>query len=663
MEPAARPIGADRPDHRRYRVAGVVKIAPYGTWTSPIAAADAAAAGGGLHWVDLHAGSAWWAEGRPAEGGRVALVREGRDLLPPPWNVRNRVHEYGGRPWVVLDTADGTRVAFTNWDDQRVYLFDPDADPAAPVPITDAPQRHHGVRYADLTAGPGGTEVWCVRETVTGDKRTDVRRDLVAIPLDGSAPRVLAASHHFMTGPRLSPDGARFAWIGWDHPNMPWDGTELCVAEVGSTEHRVVAGGPEEAVCQVEWDGQDLLALTDPDGWWNLFRITPDGARTNLAPCAEELGGPMWRLGNRWFATLGGGRHLVLRSGALAVLDERSGTVTDVENDLPVWGAHLATHDGVVVSSAAGPREEAAVVRLDLSTGELTRLTEPPAALPPADYLPVPVERVFTGPDGQDVPAYVYPPTNPDHTGPDDERPPYVVHVHGGPTGRSAPVLDIDIAYFTSRGIGVVAVNYGGSTGYGRAFRERLRGQWGVVDVNDCAAVAQALADEGTADGARLGIRGGSAGGWTSAASMTTVKTYRCGMVAFPILDLRGWTGDGGETHDFESRYVEGLVGPWPQAADRYAERSPSHRVDRLAGPVLLLQGLEDEICPPEQADRFVAALDGTGIQHAYLTFEGEQHGFRKAESIVAALEAELSFYGQVFGFTPPDVPVLPLRR
>ena len=643
------------------RVACVVKIAPYGTWTSPIGAADAAAAGGGLQWVDLHAGRVWWAEGRPAEGGRVALVRDGRDLLPPPWNVRNRVHEYGGRPWVVLDTPDGERVVFTHWDDQRLYLFDPE-DPR-PTPISPEPDRRQGVRYADLTAGPGGAEVWCVRESATGPARTDVRRELVAVPLDGSAPRVLAASHHFMSGPRLSPDGTHFAWIGWNHPDMPWDGTELCVAEVGSTAHRVLAGGRREAVCQVEWEGRDLLVLTDPDGWWNLYRVGLDGSARNLAPCREELGGPMWRLGHRWFAALRPGRYVVLRSGVPAVLDEATGTVTDIETDLPVWSSQLAVHDGVLVGGAGGPRAEAAPVTLDLSTGELTRLGAHPAPLPPAEYLPVPVERVFTGPDGQDVPAYVYPPTNPDFAGPDDERPPYLVHVHGGPTGRSTAALDLDIAYFTSRGIGVVSVNYGGSTGYGRAFRERLREQWGVVDVNDCAAVAQALADEGTADGARLGIRGGSAGGWTSAASMTSVKTYRCGMVAFPILDLRGWTGEGGETHDFESRYVEGLVGPWPQTAERYTERSPANRVDRLAGPVLLLQGLEDEICPPEQADRFVAALDGTGVPHAYLTFEGEQHGFRKAATITAALEAELSFYGQVFGFVPAGVPVLELRR
>ncbi|WNV86812.1 prolyl oligopeptidase family serine peptidase [Umezawaea sp. Da 62-37] len=638
------------------------KIASCGTWTSPIGSADVAEAGGGLQWIDVHRGTPWWATSRPEEGGRVGLVRDGVDLLPAPWNVRNRVHEYGGRPFVVLDTPGGERVAFTDWADQRVHLMDP-ADPD-PTPLTPEPERHHGWRYSDLTAGPDDTEVWCVRETVTGDARTDIRRDLVAIPLDGSPVRVLAASHHFMTGPRLSPDGRHFAWLGWNHPDMPWDGTELCVAEVGSTEHRVIAGGRTEAVCQIEWETDNaLLAVTDPDGWWNLHRVGIDGSRKNLAPTADELGGPVWRLGHRYFAVIAPGRYLVLRGTRLAVLDERTATITDVDTDLPVWTSQLHVHDGVVHAGAAGPLEETAVVRLDLSNGDLTRLTGHDGPTVDEAYLPIPVERVFTGADGQDIPAYVYAPRNPDHTAPEGERPPYLVHVHGGPTSRATPVLDIDFAYFTSRGIGVVSVNYGGSTGYGRAFRERLREQWGVVDVNDCATVAQALADEGTADPDRLAIRGGSAGGWTAAASMTTVKTYRCAMIAFPILDLDGWTGDGGETHDFESRYVEGLVGALPEAALRYAERSPGNRVAHLEGPVLLLQGLEDEICPPAQADRFIAALDGTGVPHAYLTFEGEQHGFRKADTIATAIEAELSFYGQVFGFTPPGVPVLELRR
>jgi dipeptidyl aminopeptidase/acylaminoacyl peptidase len=303
------------------------------------------------------------------------------------------------------------------------------------------------------------------------------------------------------------------------------------------------------------------------------------------------------------------------------------------------------------------------VVHVDLAAGVLTELSPELADAPPAAYLPIPVERVFSTPDGEQIPAYLYAPANPDFEGPAGELPPFVVHVHGGPTGRNYPTLDLDIAFFTSRGIGVVAVNYGGSTGYGRPYRERLREQWGVVDVTDCVAVAEALVAEGIADGERLAIRGGSAGGFTAAASMTTMRTYRAGTVKYPILDLYRWTGDGGETHDFESRYLDSLIGVLPETEQRYRERSPINNADTLAGPVLFLQGLEDEICPPEQADRFVAGLRGRDIQHAYLTFEGEQHGFRQAETIIAALEAELSFYGQVFDFETPGVPPLDLQR
>ncbi len=660
-------IEADRGHHRtasRARVWRVVKIAQFGSWESPLSASTVATAGVTPKWVDQHGGVVWWAESRPTEDGRVALMREGRDgtpveVLPAPWNVRNRVHEYGGRPWTVL----GASVVFTNWADQRIYVHDGAGEPR---PLTPEPERHHGLRYADLAPGPDGTSVLCVRETVTGDRPTDVRRDLVEVPLDGSGPRSLGRSHHFMSGPRLSPDGTRLAWLGWDHPNMPWDGAELCVGELGTEfgqSYRVLAGGPRESVCQVEWESPtSLLALTDPDGWWNLFRIGLDGTAVNLAPCDEELGGPLWTLGNRWFAPLGGGRYAVLRSDRLAVLDEHEATVTDVDTDLTAWTSDLAVHEGAVVSAAGGPLRELAVVRHDLASGVTTVVSGEQADLPPEPYLPVPDERVFTAADGRPIPAFVYAPSNPDFAGEEGTAPPYLVYAHGGPTGKATDVLKQDIAYFTSRGFGFVAVNYGGSAGYGRAFRESLNEQWGLVDVQDCATVAAALAAEGVADPERLAVRGGSAGGWTAAASMTSVSTYACATIMYPILDLTGWTGAGGETHDFESRYLEGLVGTLPEHADRYVERSPSNHVDKLAGPVLLLQGLEDEVCPPEQADRFVASLDGSGLPHAYLTFDGEQHGFRRASTMTAALEAELSFYGQVFGFTPPGVPTLELR-
>lgn len=644
----------------------MAETAPYGTWSSPISATDVAAARKEAQWLDVVDGEAWWAEARPAEGGRIALVRRRNDgrteeMLPAPWNARNRLHEYGGRPWLV----HGGSLFFTHWNDQRVYARELAGGVVSA--ITPEPPVPQGIRYGDLRPGTKG-EIWAVRETSTGPRRTDVRRDHVALGAAGE-PRPLAATHHFLTAPQLSPDGRHAAWLGWNHPAMPWDGTELCVSEVGADgtfgPHRVLAGGPDVSVCQLEWDSAgSLLAMLDPEGWWNLHRISLDGHAENLAPIAAELGGPLWKVGSRWFVPLGAGRHAVLNSGRLAVLDEHTRTVTDVPGPLTGWATTFAAFDGGVAGIAAGPHRDHVVIRVDLPAGTITELGQDVAAAAiPAGYLPVPRERFFTGADGEQIPAYLYPPANPRYTAPDGELAPCLVHVHGGPTGRHSPVLDLDFAYFTSRGIGVVAVNYGGSTGYGRRYRERLREQWGVVDVRDCVTVAEALVAEGLADPARLAVRGGSAGGFTSAASITTERTYRAATIKYPVLDLAAWSGDAGETHDFESRYLEGLIGPWPQTRARYAERSPLAHADTLAGPVLVLQGLDDRICPPRQADRFVESLRGKGIPHAYLTFEGEQHGFRKAETMIAALEAELSFYGQVFGFVTPGVPRLDLAR
>jgi len=639
----------------------VSRISPYGTWSSPITAAEVAAAGGGPQWLDVVGDEVWWAEARPGEQGRVALVRAvpggTEDVLPAPWNVRNRLHEYGGRPWAVVDGV----VVFTHWADQRVYAV----SETGVVPLTPCPAEPQGVRYGDLRAGRPG-EVFAVRERSTGPRPADIERELVAIALDGGPERVLAASHHFLTVPKLSPDGRHAAWFGWDHPAMPWDGTELCVAPVDGDgsfgPHRVLAGGADVSVCQVEWETPaTLLALLDPDGWWNLHRIGLDGTTANLAPVERELGGPLWKAGSRWFAPLGGGRHAVLASGRLAVLDEADGSVTPVAGELTAWSSTgFGVHRGGIAGVAGGPVREAAVVHVSLEGG-VTDLTPQPEL--PAAFLPVPEERVFTTAEGETVPVVLYRPVNPDFAAPEGELPPLLVHVHGGPTGQHLPVLDLELAYFTSRGIAVAAVNYGGSTGFGRAYRERLREQWGVVDVADCVAVAEALVAAGLADGNRLAVRGGSAGGFTAAASLTTTKTYRAGTVMYPVLDLAGWTGAGGDTHDFESRYLDGLVGPLPSARQRYVERSPLANSASLAGPVLFQQGLEDRICPPEQADRFVAGLAGRGIPYAYQRFPGEQHGFRQAATIIAALEAELSFYGQVLGFETPGVARLELAR
>ncbi|MFF4690589.1 prolyl oligopeptidase family serine peptidase [Streptomyces sp. NPDC001307] len=645
---------------------------PYGSWPSPVDAALAAAHDGRPEWPGFVGDETWWTEPRPTEGGRRALVRRRTDgteesVLPAPWNVRSRVIEYGGRPWTGVERDGQPLVVFVHFADQRLYRYEPGG---APRPLTPVSPVGGGLRWAEPRVDVERGEVWCVLEEFTGEGPGDVRRVLAAVPLDGSAAEDRGAvreltdgRHRFVTGARLAPDGRRAAWLAWDHPRMPWDGTELLVADVGDDgtlrDARTVAGGPDEAVAQVEWtaDGR-LLYSSDRSGWWNLYR---DG--TPLCPRDEEFGGPLWQLGLRWFAPLDNGLIAVVHgkgAAVLGILDPESGEIVDAAGPWTEFPAHLATHGARVVAVGASPRTAFEVLELDTVTGRARAIgARHRDAVDPA-YYPEPQIRVFTGPDGREVHAHVYPPHHPRHAAPDGESPPYVIWAHGGPTSRVPLVLDLEIAYFTSRGIGVAEVNYGGSTGYGRAYRERLREQWGVVDVEDCAAVARALADEGTADPARLAIRGGSAGGWTTAASLTTTDVYACGTIIYPVLDLATW--GPGETHDFESRYLESLIGPLAEVPARYAERSPTTHADRLTAPFLLLQGLDDVICPPAQCERFLARIAGRDVPHAYLTFEGEGHGFRRAETMVRALEAELSLYAQVFKLDVPDVPRLELH-
>ncbi|MFC8389633.1 prolyl oligopeptidase family serine peptidase [Streptomyces sp. NPDC057238] len=643
----------------------------YGEWPSPIDAATAAAHDGSPESVGFVGDEVWWTEPRPTEAGRRTLVRRHADgteepVLPAPWNVRSRVIEYGGRPWAGTVRDGVPLVVFVNFADQRLYRYEPGGEPRPLTPVSPVGQ---GLRWADPVLLPERGEVWCVLEEFTGDGPSDVRRVLAAVPLDGSAAGDRGAvrelsdgRHRFVTGPRLAPDGRRAAWLGWDHPRMPWDGTELLVADVAADgalrDARTVAGGPEESVAQADWTPDSrLLYASDRTGWWNLYR---DGEP--VCPREEEFGGPLWKLGLRWFAPLDSGLIAVLHgrgAPALGILDPETCEVVDAVGPWSEFTPTLAAHGERVVAVGAGPRSAHEVVELDTRTGHARVIgARHEDAVDPA-YYPEPRVRTFTGPDGREIHAQVYPPHHPGCTGPADERPPYVIWAHGGPTGRAPLVLDLEIAYFTSRGIGVAEVNYGGSTGYGREYRDRLREQWGVVDVEDCAAVALALADEGTADRDRLAVRGGSAGGWTTAASLTTTDVYACGTISYPVLDLTGW--GTGETHDFESQYLESLIGPRAEVPERYAARSPATHADRLTAPFLMLQGLDDVICPPAQCERFLARLAGRGVPHAYLTFEGEGHGFRRAETMVRALEAELSLYAQVFGMKPPGVPALEL--
>ncbi|GAA2511181.1 prolyl oligopeptidase family serine peptidase [Streptomyces gobitricini] len=660
----------------------MVPTGAYGTWPSPIDAHIAAAHGGRPEYVGVVGDEVWWTEPRPAEGGRRALVRRRpggaeEPVLPAPWNVRSRVVEYGGQPWAGAVRGEGVAplVVFSHFPDQRLYAYEPDGA-GDPVPLTPVSGVGGGLRWVDPVILLDRGEVWCVLEEFTGPGQGDVRRVIVAVPLDGSAAGDRGAvreltddRHRFVTGPRLSPDGARAVWLAWDHPRMPWDGTVVMTADVTEegafTGARRVAGGPDEAVCQADWapDGS-LLFVSDACGWWELQRMRPgDAGPAGLCTGrSEEFGGPLWKIGLKWFQPLDDGTIAVIHGGgatSLGILDPETGEVVDAPGPWTEWASTLAGHGTRVVGVAASPRSGYEVVELDTRTGR-TRVigSAHDDSVDPA-YYPEPQIRAFTGPDNREIHAHIYPPHNPDRIAPDDELPPYVVWAHGGPTAHAPLVLDLEIAYFTSRGIGVAEVNYGGSTGYGRSYRDRLREQWGVVDVEDCAAVAEALAAEGTADPARLAIRGGSAGGWTAAASLAATDVYACGTLLYPVLDLGGWAQ---ETHDFESRYMESLIGPPEDVPGRYRERAPLGQVERITAPFLLLQGLDDVICPPAQSERFLAAVAGRGIPHAYIAFEGEGHGFRRADTVVRALEAELALYVQVFGINRLDVPLLELR-
>jgi dipeptidyl aminopeptidase/acylaminoacyl peptidase len=677
----------------------MTKIAAYGTWESPISATDVARGAMSVGFPSVAGDEVWWQESRPDEGGRMTIMAsavagdEPRELLPAPWYARNRVHEYGGRSYLPVPSASGQGfdLVFANFADQRLYLVrGAGSGGGAPEPLTPA---DGGFRFADLTVAPDGREIWGVRETARQDDGVPeagfhtgggmkVSRAIVAVPLDGSAAedaaaiRLLVTGAHFFAFPTPSPDGTKLAWINWDHPRMPWDGTELRTGPVTGTtvgESTLIMGGPSESVLAPLWrDDETLYAVSDASGWWNLYETAAvSGAVPRpLCPREEEFAGPLWQLGGRPFELLPDGRLAVLHGLGelhLGVLDPASGALADL--DLPGYrtvDAELAISGGTVAAVAAGPRAPWSVLRVRVGDPAEIIRSQPVAASDPA-YLPDARQvQLSAGPNGRVVHALVYPPTNPDVTAPDGELPPFIVNVHGGPTANSLPSVSMEKAFFTSRGIGIIDVNYGGSTGYGRAYRNLLQGQWGVVDVADAMAAALALAEAGEADRRRLGIRGGSAGGWTALASVTSgpaltgisEAVFSAVTSYYGVSDLRPFVTD---THDFESRYLDGLIGPLPEADALYTERAPVGHVTSLTCPVLLLQGLDDPVVPPSQSEAIAADLTAHGIPHAYLAFAGESHGFRKAETNIACLEAELAFYGEIFGFTPPGVAPLKL--
>ncbi len=629
-------------------------VLPFGAWPSPIRLDDLLGdtVRLGEPWID--GDEIYWIEGRPAEAGRSVLVRRAADgtiadLTPAPFDVRSRVHEYGGGSYTV---AGGT-VAFSNRTDGRLYRLDPGV--AEPQPIT--PEGDY--RYADVRFDPARRRFLAVREDHTGEGQPVAT--IVEVSLDGERPpRVLVEGPDFLAAPRLSPDGSMLAWLEWDHPDMPWDSTRLRIAPVREDGFldaaELAAGGLDESVVQPEWSPDGVLHLvSDRSGWWNLYRLT-DGPRLEpLAPLEAEFADSAWVFNRSSYGFLPDGSIVAVgrARGRDRIFHVAPGRLAG-EVDQPfteLEGIRVGAH-GIVVA-AGSPTEATMIVALDPVTlapaGVLRRSSS--LAIDPA-WTSAAEPITFPSAEGRIAHALFYRPTSPDIVGPEGELPPLVVYSHGGPTSNADNSLDLEVQLLTTRGIAVVDVDYGGSTGYGREFRQALEGQWGVIDVDDCVAAARYLVDRGEVDPDRLAIEGGSAGGFTTLAALAFRDVFAAGISLFGVGDLESLARD---THKFESRYLDRLVGPYPAAAATYRERSPVHHLDEISCPVLVLQGLEDRVVPPSQAEAVVAALAANGVPHAYLAFEGEGHGFRGEVAIRRTLEARLSFLGAVFGFEPAD--------
>jgi dipeptidyl aminopeptidase/acylaminoacyl peptidase len=650
-------------------------IAPYGSWKSPITSDLIVAGTIRLGDIVTDGDTIYWSEGRPTEGGRSVIVRrtpdgEITDVTPSPFNVRTRVHEYGGGAYTVVDGV----IYFSNFADQRLYRQTIDTEPE---PITPEAKW----RYADAVIDRLRNRLICVREDHSESAQEAVNT-IVSIHLsDGTEQQILASGNDFYASPRLSPDGSKLVWITWNHPNMPWDGTELWLANLQEDgtlgDVQKIAGGIEESIFQPEWSPDGILYfVSDRSGWWNLYRWYPPepvlvqarqgrddvpeaeehyGQVKALCPMTAEFGLPQWVFGMATYAFVSAERIVCTYTEAgesrMALVEVSTGDLEPI--DLPYFrnGSIQAT-TGQVVFGAGSPTEASAIVRYDLASQQLDILRKSSQIEIDNGYLSIPEAIAFPTENGLTAYGIFYPPKNKDYSAPEGDRPPMLVKTHGGPTAATSASFNLGIQYWTSRGIAVLDVNYGGSTGYGREYRERLKGTWGITDVDDCINGAKYLAEQGKVDSERLTISGGSAGGYTTLCALVFRNTFKAGASYYGVSDLEALIRD---THKFEARYLDGLIGPYPEQKDLYVARSPIHFIDQLACPVVFFQGDEDKIVPPNQAEMMVNELQSKNLPVAYVLFEGEQHGFRKAENIKQALDGELYFYSRVFGFELAD--------
>lgn len=618
--------------------------APYGTWESPIAPRNLVEDVVRLSQLQVHGTGAdpdvYWVESRPAEGGREVIVRyrggDVHDVIPTGFYARTRVHEYGGRCYAV----HGDKIVFSNWSDQRLWVT---SDGSEPEPLTPEPPVAATVRFADPVFNADASLIFCVRESHTGEGQ--VVNDLVAVPLAGGTPTVVAAGHDFYSAPRVSPDGGRLCWLTWDHPDMPWDSTQLWVADLDSrgtvSDPSLIAGNKEESVTQPRWSPSGRLHyVSDRSGWWNIY----DEDGTPLCPMEAEFGHAHWVFGASTYGFPPDGRVVAVWESEgvehLGLLV--AGSVSESPTPFSYF-AGIAVADRDLFAIAASPVEPLSVVRIGADGPVTLRRSQGPL-LDPGD-ISVPRHVRFPTGSGDSAFALVHLPANSRHTGPPGERPPLVVLIHGGPTSSALPVFDRFTQFWTTRGFAVANVNYRGSTGYGRAYREKLKPNWGVYDIEDCASVVAWLDSQGWVDGNRAVIRGGSAGGFTTLAALAFTDGFACGASLYGVADLELLAR---HTHKFESRYLDSLIGPWPEAEAEYRRRSPVHHLERFEKPVILFQGSEDAVVPPEQSKLMYDELTARGVDVEYVEYEGEQHGFRRADTIVDVATRELAFYRRV---------------